>query len=194
LANKLEGTKTYDNIMAAFAGESQARNKYTYFAKVAKKEGYEQILVCVRIHAYFASLGADVGATTPRALYATLGVWESFQSFIGYYLPANLTSPFHNTARLQCRIWRIGTLLIIFLHSKQSSFYRSHVTYCIYTNRQTNCPPSAASVIIWWAHQDSNLGPIGYEPTALPLSYGPNGSPSRIRTCDPPVNSRLLYR
>ncbi|HOL52001.1 MAG TPA: rubrerythrin family protein, partial [Bacillota bacterium] len=37
LANKLEGTKTYDNIMAAFAGESQARNKYTYFAKVAKK-------------------------------------------------------------------------------------------------------------------------------------------------------------
>ncbi len=43
LANKLEGTKSYDYIIAAFAGESQARNKYTYFAKVAKKEGYEQI-------------------------------------------------------------------------------------------------------------------------------------------------------
>jgi len=43
LGKKLKGTKTYDNIMAAFAGESQARNKYTFFAKVARKEGYEQI-------------------------------------------------------------------------------------------------------------------------------------------------------
>ncbi len=40
---KLEGTKTEQNLKAAFAGESQARNKYTYFASVAKKEGYEQI-------------------------------------------------------------------------------------------------------------------------------------------------------
>ncbi len=40
---KLKGTKTEKNLMAAFAGESQARNKYTYFASVAKKEGYEQI-------------------------------------------------------------------------------------------------------------------------------------------------------
>ena len=39
----LKGTKTEKNLMDAFAGESQARNKYTYFAKVAKKEGYEQI-------------------------------------------------------------------------------------------------------------------------------------------------------
>ena len=38
-----KGTKTEQNLMAAFAGESQARNKYTYFASVAKKEGYEQI-------------------------------------------------------------------------------------------------------------------------------------------------------
>ncbi len=37
------GTKTAANLQAAFAGESQARNKYTYFASVAKKEGYEQI-------------------------------------------------------------------------------------------------------------------------------------------------------
>ena len=39
----LKGTKTERNLMAAFAGESQARNKYTFFASVAKKEGYEQI-------------------------------------------------------------------------------------------------------------------------------------------------------
>ena len=40
---ELKGTKTEQNLMSAFAGESQARNKYTYFASVAKKEGYEQI-------------------------------------------------------------------------------------------------------------------------------------------------------
>lgn len=41
--NIYEGTRTEKNLEAAFAGESQARNKYTYFASVAKKEGYEQI-------------------------------------------------------------------------------------------------------------------------------------------------------
>ena len=40
---KLKGTKTEKNLMEAFAGESQARNKYTYFASQARKEGYEQI-------------------------------------------------------------------------------------------------------------------------------------------------------
>ena len=40
---EFKGSKTEANLMAAFAGESQARNKYTYFASVAKKEGYEQI-------------------------------------------------------------------------------------------------------------------------------------------------------
>lgn len=39
----LKGTKTEQNLMTAFAGESQARNKYTYYASKAKKEGYEQI-------------------------------------------------------------------------------------------------------------------------------------------------------
>ena len=41
--NKYAGTKTEKNLQAAFAGESQATNKYTYFASVAKKNGYEQI-------------------------------------------------------------------------------------------------------------------------------------------------------
>ncbi|MDO8886502.1 rubrerythrin [Candidatus Oleimmundimicrobium sp.] len=39
----IKGTKTEKNLLEAFAGESQARNKYTYFASVAKKEGYEQV-------------------------------------------------------------------------------------------------------------------------------------------------------
>ncbi len=41
--SKYTGTKTEANLQAAFAGESQARNKYTYFASVARKEGFEQI-------------------------------------------------------------------------------------------------------------------------------------------------------
>ncbi len=40
---ELKGSKTEQNLLTAFAGESQARNKYTYFASVARKEGYEQI-------------------------------------------------------------------------------------------------------------------------------------------------------
>lgn len=43
MANKYAGTQTEKNLQTAFAGESQARNKYTYFASVAKKEGLEQI-------------------------------------------------------------------------------------------------------------------------------------------------------
>ena len=43
MANKYAGTQTEKNLQEAFAGESQARNKYTYFASVAKKEGYEQM-------------------------------------------------------------------------------------------------------------------------------------------------------
>ena len=43
MANKYAGTKTEQNLWAAFSGESQARNKYTYFASKAKKEGFEQI-------------------------------------------------------------------------------------------------------------------------------------------------------
>ena len=43
MANKYSGTQTEKNLMTAFAGESEARNKYTYFASKAKKEGFEQI-------------------------------------------------------------------------------------------------------------------------------------------------------
>ena len=43
MSSKYAGTKTEQNLKAAFSGESEARNKYTFFASVAKKEGYEQI-------------------------------------------------------------------------------------------------------------------------------------------------------
>ena len=43
MSNSIKGTKTEQNLLKAFAGESQARNRYTFFANIAKKEGYEQI-------------------------------------------------------------------------------------------------------------------------------------------------------
>jgi rubrerythrin len=43
MAKSIKGTKTEKNLLAAFAGESQARNRYTYFASAARKQGYEQI-------------------------------------------------------------------------------------------------------------------------------------------------------
>ena len=43
MANKYAGTQTEKNLREAFSGESQARNKYTYFASTAKKEGFERI-------------------------------------------------------------------------------------------------------------------------------------------------------
>ena len=73
---ELKGSKTEKNLMTAFAGESQARNKYTYFASVAKKEGYEQIAAIFlktadneKEHAkmWFKALG-ELGDTKRRTL------------------------------------------------------------------------------------------------------------------------------
>ena len=44
----IKGTKTEANLMTAFAGESQARNKYTYYASKARKDGYNQLPSCLR--------------------------------------------------------------------------------------------------------------------------------------------------
>ena len=78
---KYAGTKTEQNLRAAFSGESEARNKYTYFASVAKKEGYEQISALFlktaeneKEHAkmWFKELGA-LGNTAENLLHAAEG-------------------------------------------------------------------------------------------------------------------------
>ena len=78
---ELKGSKTEKNLMAAFAGESQARNKYTYFASVAKKEGYEQIAAIFEATAnnekehakmWFKALG-ELGTTAENLLHAAEG-------------------------------------------------------------------------------------------------------------------------
>ena len=77
----LKGTKTEKNLKTAFAGESEARNKYTYFAGVAKKEGYVQISAIFeetagneREHAklWFKALG-ELGKTPENLLSAAKG-------------------------------------------------------------------------------------------------------------------------
>ena len=76
-----KGTKTEKNLMEAFAGESQARNKYTYFASVAKKEGYQQIAAIFeqtanneKEHAklWFKALG-ELGTTAENLAAAAAG-------------------------------------------------------------------------------------------------------------------------
>jgi len=78
---ELKGSRTEQNLQAAFAGESQARNKYTYFASVAKKEGYEQIAELFlktanneMEHAkmWFKHLGG-IGTTAENLLHAAEG-------------------------------------------------------------------------------------------------------------------------
>ena len=85
MANKYTGTKTERNLWEAFAGESQARNKYTYFASVAKKAGYEQIAALFlktadneKEHAklWFKELG-ELGSTEENLLHAAEG--ENFE-------------------------------------------------------------------------------------------------------------------
>ena len=84
---ELKGSKTEKNLMEAFAGESQARNKYTYFASKAKKEGYEQIAAIFqetadneKEHAklWFKLLcGGDIPTTAQNLADATAG--ENFE-------------------------------------------------------------------------------------------------------------------
>ena len=85
MTNKYEGTKTEKNLWEAFAGESQARNKYTYFASVAKKAGFEQIAELFlktaeneKEHAklWFKELG-ELGDTAENLLHAAEG--ENFE-------------------------------------------------------------------------------------------------------------------
>ena len=81
MANKYAGTQTEKNLMAAFSGESEARNKYTYFASKAKKEGFEQISALFqktadneKEHAkmWFKEL-QGIGSTAENLLHAAQG-------------------------------------------------------------------------------------------------------------------------
>ncbi len=90
----LKGTKTEKNLMEAFAGESQARNKYTYFASKAKKEGYTQIAALFeqtanneKEHAkiWYKLLHGGIGNTADNLKDAAAGEnWEWTDMYAGF--------------------------------------------------------------------------------------------------------------
>lgn len=84
---ELKGSKTLENLAYAFAGESQARNKYTYFASAAKKEGYEQISAIFtetaeneREHAklWYKLMAGGIGDTSANLELAAAGEHEEW--------------------------------------------------------------------------------------------------------------------
>ena len=77
MSKSIKGTQTEKNLLTSFAGESQARMRYTYFASVAKKEGYEQI------SAIFTET-ADQEKEHAKRMFKFL---EGVPAFLGYFFP-----------------------------------------------------------------------------------------------------------
>ena len=108
MANPYSGTQTEKNLMAAFSGESEARNKYTYFASKAKKDGYEQIAALFlktadneREHAkmWFKELNGGIGSTAENLLAAAQGEnYEWTDMYDGFAKTAE-EEGFHDLAR-----------------------------------------------------------------------------------------------
>ena len=106
MSNKYTGTQTEKNLMTAFSGESEARNKYTYFASKAKKEGYEQIAALFlktadneKEHAkmWFKELGG-LGNTAENLLSAAEGEnYEWTDMYAGFAVTAE-EEGFHELA------------------------------------------------------------------------------------------------
>ncbi len=102
----LKGSKTEKNLLFAFAGESQARNKYTYFASKAKKEGYEQISAIFletaeneKEHAklWFKLLGG-IGSTEENLKSAAAGEHEEWTSMYDEFAKVAEEEGFHEIA------------------------------------------------------------------------------------------------
>lgn len=103
---ELKGSKTEKNLLFAFAGESQARNKYTYFASKAKKEGYEQISAIFletaeneKEHAklWFKLLGG-IGSTEENLKSAAAGEHEEWTSMYDEFAKVAEEEGFHEIA------------------------------------------------------------------------------------------------
>ncbi|MCM1131188.1 MAG: rubrerythrin family protein [Roseburia sp.] len=107
MSKNLKGTKTETNLLFAFAGESQARNKYTYYASKAKKEGYEQIAALFletadneKEHAkmWFKLLGG-IGSTAENLKAAAAGEHEEWTSMYDEFAKVAEEEGFHDIAQ-----------------------------------------------------------------------------------------------
>ena len=86
MTKSIKGTQTEKNLLTSFAGESQARMRYTYFASVAKKEGYEQIAAiftetaeheeCSLDYPHFADVAEQEGFPMIAAMYRNISIAE----------------------------------------------------------------------------------------------------------------------
>ncbi len=104
----LKGSKTEKNLLAAFAGESQARNKYTYFSSAAKKEGYEQIAEIFKLTAdnekehakiWFKLLGG-IGNTENNLAMAAAGENEEWTQMYPTFAKEAREEGFESIAKL----------------------------------------------------------------------------------------------
>ena len=136
MGNKYSGTQTEKNLQAAFAGESQARNKYTYFASVAKKEGLEQMAEIFartadneKEHAklWFKELGG-IGTTADNLLAAAEG--ENYEW-------TDMYDGFAKTADEE------GFTLLAAWWLPSRSGTRSATARCSTTSRRRRCLPRA---------------------------------------------------
>ena len=107
MSKNLKGSKTEANLLFAFAGESQARNKYTYFASKAKKEGYEQIAAIFtetadneKEHAklWFKELGG-IGSTAENLLAAAGGEHDEWTDMYAKFAEVADAEGFHDIAK-----------------------------------------------------------------------------------------------
>ncbi|MDE6660670.1 MAG: rubrerythrin family protein [Anaeroplasmataceae bacterium] len=107
MSKDLKGTRTEANLLFAFAGESQARNKYTFFASKAKKEGYEQIASLFletadneKEHAkiWFKLLGG-IGSTAENLKSAAAGEHEEWTSMYDEFAKVAEEEGFHEIAQ-----------------------------------------------------------------------------------------------
>ena len=174
MSNKYAGTQTEKNLMAAFAGESEARNKYTYFASKAKKEGYEQISALFlktadneKEHAklWFKELGG-IGNTAENLLHAAEGEnYEWTDMYAGFAETAEKEGFFELAAKFR---------LVAAVEKHHEERYRA-----LLKNVETKAVFEKSEVKVW---ECRNCGHIVVAPPP-PRSAPPATIPRLISSC-----------
>ena len=166
MANKYAGTKTEKNLWEAFAGESQARNKYTYFASVAKKAGYEQIAELFlktadneKEHAklWFKHLG-ELGDTAENLLHAAEGEAYEWTDMYARMADEADEEGFHDLAK-QFR----GVAAIEKTHEER---YRA-----LLNNVETKAVFEKAGIVTWECRNCGHLVIAAAAPVVCPVCF-----------------------
>ncbi len=166
--NPFAGSKTEKNLWEAFAGESQARNKYTYFASVAKKAGYEQIAAIFlqtaeneKEHAklWFKALG-ELGDTAANLLHAAEGEMYEWTDMYANFAKEADEEGFHELAA-QFR----GVAAIEKTHEER---YRA-----LLNNVETKAVFEKAGIVVWECRNCGHLAIAAKAPEVCPVCAHP---------------------